>query len=213
MDALKRLLSKLEQNLSKLDPKSEEFSSIKNEIDEVKSEIALFTDSVKAKDEALKQSESKITELTTRVVKTETLAVKMGEQLAEQAERSRQAEIAQYTSKLPMRGFTKAQIKRVEDILLSNHNSEAIIELSLEDGKKKSLNLRGVVEEILSMVPETAKVPMGDKFSYGSSNSSKRDADGEIELSTSEDFDSKYADAIKRGTNKGLKNTIHQAKQ
>lgn len=212
MDALKRLLSKLEQNLSKIDPKSEEYTSIKTEIDEVKSEIAQFSDSVKAKDEALKQSATQISELTTRVVKTENMSLKMAEQLAEQTERARQSEITQFTSKLHTRGYTKPQIKRVEDILLANKNNEAILELSLEDGKKKSLNLRGVVEEILSLIPETAKVPMGANFSYGGNNTGK-DADGEIELSNSDDFDAKYKEAIDRGTKKGLKSTIHQSKQ
>jgi hypothetical protein len=209
MNKLAELLAKLEQNLSKLDPKSQEFTDAKSAIDEVKAELSQFADDNKAKDALLKKSEGHIAELTTRVVKNENSLSEMNIEMSMQREKSRQAEVGMFASTLPARGFPKPMIDKVKEVLLANKNTDVVMELSAADGTKKSLTVRGLVEEILSVFPEGKKVPLGEgmDFTFGKKNSATGDIEltSEEALSAQDAFEKKNAAAIERGTKKGLK--------
>lgn len=204
MSALQKLLANLKENLSKVDPNSQEFTEIKSQIVETETELAQLADSVKAKDEALKLSAEKISELTTRMVNNENTLSKLKVELEEEGERRRQSDIEKFTSSLSRRGIPKPAISKIKNILIFNKNEKAIVELKLDGDKVKPLTLRGVIEEVLSYLPESAMVPMGEKFSFSGTDNAEK----ETELShedAEEEFFKKNEAAIKRGTEKGRK--------
>lgn len=206
LTATTSMLASMKSQLEKMDKNSPDYANFAESISACEKEIAEGTNALSEKDQALANLTTKVGELTTKVVQGENQLNEVSTELSLQRERTRQNNVSTYSASLISAGYTKPVANKVKELLTGDVENKSVLTLTNDKGEKRSLSIKDVIAEVLSVVPADAKVPVGEGlvFDIGS----HVNADGE--LSQTSDATTKFlednADAINSGTSKGLKN-------